>query len=212
MKSYFKLTMFVLFITTLIPTIAITFSDVETYNSNLKVDSCCGWVPSNALLRPYTNLKTDWTEPKWQLNAIKSEKWLVTDGFVNGKHHFWKILERTDLEGNNLEKINPQFIFILGFIAFISGFICYYAFFFISDMVLYYNAYKSDKFFGWIDPEKQKHPFLFPLIKWTKPKWVLNSVESELWLSSDGIINGKTVFWTVWESKPNPDYIEKQYS
>jgi hypothetical protein len=138
--------MFVLFVTTLIPTIAITFSDVETYNSNIKNDSCCGWVPSNVLLRPYTNFKTDWTEPKWQFNAIKSEKWLVTNGFINGKHHFWKILERTDLEGNNLEKFNPQFVFILGFIAFIVGFTSYYASTFISEIIIRHKTAKNHNY------------------------------------------------------------------
>jgi hypothetical protein len=56
---------------------------------------CCGFVSENRLARPVTYALVDsWTEPKWTVNATLTERWLTSDGLIDGQAKFWRILER----------------------------------------------------------------------------------------------------------------------
>jgi hypothetical protein len=56
---------------------------------------CCGFVSENRLARPVTYALVDsWTEPKWTVNATHTERWLTSDGLIDGQAKFWRILER----------------------------------------------------------------------------------------------------------------------
>lgn len=74
----------------------VVIDDAETYHSVASSDSfCCGFVSENRFERPVTYALVDeWTEPAWTQNAIGSERWLTSDGKVNGVTKFWRIIER----------------------------------------------------------------------------------------------------------------------
>lgn len=55
---------------------------------------CCGFVSENWLERPVTYAMVEWAEPSWSLNAIKTERWLTSDGKVDGQTKFWRVLKR----------------------------------------------------------------------------------------------------------------------
>ncbi|MEZ8733605.1 hypothetical protein [Vibrio sp. 10N.239.312.D08] len=84
-----------LFMIILIQPVFVIIDDVHTYYSNVNnPQSCCGYVDPVWVKRPYTHLKVDWTEPKWKKNHVGSEEWLVSDGQVDGRTHFWTVWER----------------------------------------------------------------------------------------------------------------------
>lgn len=73
---------------------AFTYHEVTTGSFK-----CCGFVSESVLKRPVTYALVDeWTEPAWTENAIKSERWLVSNGMVNGEMKFWRILDRAPIE------------------------------------------------------------------------------------------------------------------
>lgn len=60
-----------------------------------KSHGCCGYVSENRLARPVTYFLVDeWTTPVWTENAIRNERWLTSDGLIDGEHKFWRILQR----------------------------------------------------------------------------------------------------------------------
>jgi hypothetical protein len=86
-----------LFLATLV-SVQIISEDVDIYYSNVESPACCGWVESNMLKRPFTYLMVDeWTEPKWTVNAVRTEEWLVSDGLVNGEVEFWTVLDKRNV-------------------------------------------------------------------------------------------------------------------
>lgn len=68
--------------------------DYQAYSHNVRSPNCCGYVPPSIIDRPITHLLVDWTEPEWKLNATRGEKWLVSEGKVNGKKEFFTVLEK----------------------------------------------------------------------------------------------------------------------
>ena len=74
--------------------------DVDSYYANINSDSCCGWFEKGSFTQPYTNVMLslfgEWSEPEWQMNAARSQEWLVQDVLVNGQVEFWTILEKRD--------------------------------------------------------------------------------------------------------------------
>lgn len=94
-ENKFLFYMLVIFLTAVIylPVVA---EDVDIY---LTVSGpnhgCCGFVSENRLARPVTYALVDsWTEPKWTVNAAHTERWLTSDGLIDGQAKFWRILER----------------------------------------------------------------------------------------------------------------------
>lgn len=72
---------------------AVTYSDVVA-----EKHACCGFVSESRIERPVTYALVDeWTQPIWKENAVKSERWLTSDGIVNGQTKFWRLLERQPL-------------------------------------------------------------------------------------------------------------------
>ncbi|SDJ19693.1 hypothetical protein [Pseudomonas abietaniphila] len=73
--------------------------DTVTYRSVVAEQlACCGFVSENWMARPVTYALVDeWTMPVWKENAIKSERFLTSDGIVNGQTKFWRLLERKPL-------------------------------------------------------------------------------------------------------------------
>lgn len=73
---------------------AFTYHEVTTGNFK-----CCGFVSESLFKRPVTYFMVDeWTKPAWTENAIKTERWLVSNGMVNGEMKFWRILERAPIQ------------------------------------------------------------------------------------------------------------------
>jgi hypothetical protein len=69
--------------------------DFKTYQAVISEQhGCCGFVSENWLGRPVTYALVEWTEPSWTLNAIKTERWLTSDGKVDGQKKFWRVLKR----------------------------------------------------------------------------------------------------------------------
>lgn len=56
---------------------------------------CCGFVSESWLERPVTYALVDsWTQPRWTVNTTGTERWLTSDGLIDGQAKFWRILER----------------------------------------------------------------------------------------------------------------------
>ena len=73
---------------------AFTYHEVTTGSFK-----CCGFVSESVFKRPVTYALVDkWTQPARQENAIKSERWLVSNGMVDGEMKFWRILERAPID------------------------------------------------------------------------------------------------------------------
>jgi hypothetical protein len=70
--------------------------DAETYRDVVSnSQGCCGYVSERLYERPFTRLMVDeWTEPRWTENAVHTERWLVSDGKVNGNVRFWRLIKR----------------------------------------------------------------------------------------------------------------------
>lgn len=72
---------------------ALTYRSVVTGNF-----VCCGFVSESWIERPVTYALVDqWTSPAWKENATKTERWLTSDGIVNGQTKFWRLLERESM-------------------------------------------------------------------------------------------------------------------
>lgn len=73
--------------------------DAFTYHEVTTGDfKCCGFVSESVFKRPVTYALVDeWTEPAWAENFIKTERWLVSYGMVNGEMKFWRILDRVKI-------------------------------------------------------------------------------------------------------------------
>lgn len=73
--------------------------DASTYRSVIaNQHACCGFVSESWVERPVTYAMVDeWTKPVWTENAIKTERWLTSDGIVSGETKFWRLLERQPL-------------------------------------------------------------------------------------------------------------------
>ena len=100
-KSTIKLStkvnwLFALAATLYLPVLA---KDAMTYRSVVTGHFvCCGFVSESWFERPVTYaLVDDWTTPMWKENAIKTERWLTSDGMVNGETKFWRLLERQSM-------------------------------------------------------------------------------------------------------------------
>lgn len=73
----------------------VVIKDAMLYSSVAHESGCCGFVSESWLERPVTYALVDeWTVPVWGENAEKSQRWLTSDGKVNGQTKFWRILER----------------------------------------------------------------------------------------------------------------------
>lgn len=70
--------------------------DAMTYRSVIaEQHACCGFVSESRFERPVTYaLVEEWTQPIWKENAIKTERWLTSEGKVNGETKFWRLLEQ----------------------------------------------------------------------------------------------------------------------
>ena len=86
----------VLAVASYLPTV---IQDTVTYRGVVaEQHACCGFVSENWLARPVTYALVDeWTTPVWKENAIKTERFLTSDGIVNGQTKFWRLLERQPL-------------------------------------------------------------------------------------------------------------------
>ncbi|MBA1305948.1 hypothetical protein [Stutzerimonas stutzeri] len=75
------------------------FQDAQTYRSIVgKKGVCCGFVPESVIARPVTYALVDaWSEPVWRRNEVGTERWLVSEGEVDGELKFWRILERQQI-------------------------------------------------------------------------------------------------------------------
>jgi hypothetical protein len=63
--------------------------------------SCCNVVTSNRLAHPYTYLMVDeWTKPEWIDNPEKTQRWLVSEGMVDGKSKFYRVLDTEHRSSN----------------------------------------------------------------------------------------------------------------
>ncbi|GLO64114.1 hypothetical protein MACH09_46220 [Vibrio sp. MACH09] len=72
-----------------------------------------------------------------------------------------------------------------------------------NDYRRYMSNIDSTSCCGYVAPEWYKRPLTHLLVRWSEPEWRLNGNNSELWFVSDGLVDGKVQFWTVWESRPN---------
>lgn len=77
----------------------VVIQDAVTYREVIVAQhACCGFVPESRIERPVTYAQVDeWTQPIWKENAVKTERWLTSDGIVNGQTKFWRLLERHPL-------------------------------------------------------------------------------------------------------------------
>lgn len=82
-----------------LPTVA---NDAMTYRHVVTEQrGCCGYVSENWIVRPLTYLLVDeWTQPIWTENAIKSERWLTSDGIISGETKFWRVLQREPISSD----------------------------------------------------------------------------------------------------------------
>ncbi|MDE5179116.1 hypothetical protein [Vibrio fluvialis] len=72
-----------------------------------------------------------------------------------------------------------------------------------SDYLTYQDNIDSTSCCGYVAPEWYKRPITHLLVSWTKPEWKPNGDNSQMWLVSDGLVNGKTEFWTIWDKSEN---------
>lgn len=80
----------------------VVIDDATIYNSVSGSTSCCGFVSESRLERPVTYALVDeWTEPVWGQNAAGTERWLTSDGKIDGVVKFWRIVERQPIEVEN---------------------------------------------------------------------------------------------------------------
>ncbi|MFJ7794501.1 hypothetical protein [Pseudomonas sp. NPDC096950] len=81
--------------------VPVLIEDVFLYRAVVSQRSCCGFVPESWLERPITYLMVDdWTAPVWSVNAAKTQRWLTTDGLVNGETKFWRLLQKEPIENH----------------------------------------------------------------------------------------------------------------
>ncbi|HCH1696680.1 TPA: hypothetical protein NKR24_004343 [Vibrio parahaemolyticus] len=78
--------------------------------------------------------------------------------------------------------------------------VCLIAGVLLNEYILYKSNIESPSCCGYVSPEWYKRPVTHLLVNWTDPQWELNATETEQWLVSDGLVNGKVEFWTVWET------------
>ena len=84
-----------------IPTL---IEDALLYREVVSQRGCCGFVSESWLERPITYLMVDhWTEPTWSENEAKTDRWLTSDGLVDGQIKFWRILQRVPIT-NEIEE------------------------------------------------------------------------------------------------------------
>ena len=74
--------------------------DAQTYRDAVaKQQACCGFVSESWFERPVTYAMVDeWTTPVWTENVTKTERWLTSEGKVNGETKFWRALQRVPLK------------------------------------------------------------------------------------------------------------------
>ncbi|WP_223508729.1 MULTISPECIES: hypothetical protein [unclassified Pseudomonas] len=71
--------------------------DAEIYLDVVAGKGCCGFVSESWIERPVTRAMVEWDNPYWSVNEEKSERWLVSEGMVNGETKFLRILKREPL-------------------------------------------------------------------------------------------------------------------
>lgn len=73
--------------------------DAQTYRDAVSEQrACCGFVSESRFERPVTYALVDeWTKPVWVENTTKTERWLTSEGKVNGETKFWRSLQREPL-------------------------------------------------------------------------------------------------------------------
>lgn len=77
----------------------ILIHDAELYRRVTNGRGCCGFVSESVMERPVTYALVDeWTTPVWTQNEARTEKWLTSDGIVDGETKFWRILQRQPIE------------------------------------------------------------------------------------------------------------------
>lgn len=72
----------------------------DYYRAVNDTHTCCSWVSENKLMHPVIYAKTNWSKPNWHSNASGNMLWLTSDGSVDGRVVFWRVLD---------EKPNPQY-------------------------------------------------------------------------------------------------------
>lgn len=74
----------------------VIIEDARVFNSVTSGQfGCCGYVSENWLARPITYALVDeWTPPTWTRNATGTERWLTSDGIIDGNPKFWRIVRR----------------------------------------------------------------------------------------------------------------------
>ncbi|MAF58782.1 MAG: hypothetical protein CMK03_12865 [Ponticaulis sp.] len=80
-------------------------------------------------------------------------------------------------------------------ISLVTGFVC-------GDVKIYYTNIDNSGCCGWVDPNPLARPFTHFMVTWTEPAWQKNAAGTEMWLTSEGVVNGKVEFWTIWEQYP----------
>ncbi|EPT2758009.1 hypothetical protein ACVP6W_002262 [Vibrio cholerae] len=73
--------------------------------------------------------------------------------------------------------------------------------FLVSDYLILKENIDSNSCCGYVAPEWYKRPITHLFVSWTKPEWKPNGDGSQMWLVSDGLVNGKTEFWTIWDKE-----------
>ncbi|MEI8659232.1 hypothetical protein [Vibrio sp. Hal054] len=71
--------------------------------------------------------------------------------------------------------------------------------FLVSDYLIYQQNIESPSCCGYVAPEWYKRPVTHLLVDWTEPQWKPNAVHSQMWLVSEGLVQGNVQFWTVWD-------------
>jgi len=69
----------------------------------------------------------------------------------------------------------------------------------IDDYSIYQSNVSSPSCCGYVSPSWYERPITHSLVEWTEPRWTSNATQTENWLVSDGLVNGKVEFWTIWE-------------
>jgi hypothetical protein len=74
----------------------------------------------------------------------------------------------------------------------------------IEDVGTYINvSSKNHGCCGFVSENWLSRPVTYALVdKWTEPTWKENTIGTEYWLTSEGLVEGEPKFWRLLERKP----------